>query len=219
MWQPARFAQPCFARVADLVARLTSEPVWPSIATMNACFADEFASAGVRLVEAGKTRPVLRADGTIDPASLYEVRIVEHGEVPTRPNNAHDLLNALVWAAFPRSKLALTRALAAVQRERAAGRSRLPPTRTPAHDRLAMLDEGALLCIAGSMWIFGHAIYEHAYAGELDVRGAAVDLAVPGIQELDVITARATVDRSFAAANLAVAVRTGPGIPVQTVLS
>ena len=156
--------------------------------------------------------------GRSNPSSLYEVRIVERGEIPTRPRNAHDLLNALVWAAFPCSKLALSRTLAAVQRERAAGRSQLPATRTPAHDRLALVDEGALLCVTGSRttatWIFGHAIYEHAYVGDFGVRGAAVDLAIPGIEDLAPLTARAEVDRLFAASDLERVVRSGPGMPV-----
>jgi hypothetical protein len=221
IWEPVRFAQPRFARIADLIARIAGEPDWPSIATLNDRFAGEFATAGIRLVAAEKTRSALAADGTIDPLTLYEVRICERGEVPTRPRNTHDLVNALAWAAFPHAKLALTRALAAIQRARTAGRATLPPTRTREHDRLALVDEGALLCVAGARgtttWIFGHAIYEHAYAGELGVRATAVDLAVPGIEELDStdpLAARAAVDRALAAADLARAVRAGPGLPV-----
>ena len=218
IWDHARLTQPRFVRVADLVARLATERDWPSIACLNETFADELGRAGVTLVEAAKTRPVLAPDGMIDPASLYEVRIVERGEIPTRPRNAHDLLNALIWAAFPRSKLALTQALATLQRERANGRATLPPTRTRDHDRLALVDEGALLCVTSSRttstWIFGHAILEHAYAGELAVRGTAIDLDVPGADNLARADARATIDRCFAAADLARVVRSGPGIPV-----
>jgi hypothetical protein len=214
-WQPARLAHPRFARVADLVARIAGEPDWPSIAMLNARFAGEFATAGIRLVEAAKSKPAVGADGVIDPLTLYEVRIVSLGEIPTRPRNAHDLLNALVWAAFPQAKLALSQALADVQRARAAGRTRLPATRTRDHDRLALVDEGGVVCAGGSTWIFGHALYEHAYAGELAVRGSAIDLEVPGLDELAPIAARAAVDRALAAADLATAVRHGPGIPVE----
>lgn len=217
VWDPARLAHPWFAGIADLVVRIAGEPDWPSIARLNECFAAELADAGVRLVESGKTKPAI-VDGAIDPSSLYEVRIVELGEVPTRPRNVHDLLNALVWAAFPRSKLALSRALAVVQRERAIGRTQLPPTRTPAHDRLALVDEGALLQVSGAhataTWIFGHAIYEHAYAGVFDVRGSAVVLELPTLEQLAPLAARAAVDRLFAAADLERVVRTGPGVPV-----
>jgi len=222
-WHPARLAHPRFARVADLVARLAGERDWPGVAMLDECFRAELASVGMRLVEAAKTKPVVRADGTLDPLSLYEVRICECGEIPTRPRNAHDLMNALVWAGFPHGKLALSRALAAVQRERAAGRARLPPTRTPAHDRLAMIDEGALLCVRGarttSRWIFGHAIYERAYAGDFAVRGAPVDLAVPTIDELAPVAARAAIDRALTAIDLASAARRGPGIAIEDELS
>lgn len=37
----------------------------------------------------------------------YEPRVRERGEVLTRPGNWHDLFNALVWLAFPRTKAAL----------------------------------------------------------------------------------------------------------------
>lgn len=217
-WQPTQLAHPWFAGIADLVERIAGEPDWPNITRLDACLREELATVGMRLVEAPKTRVARHDDGTIDPASLYEVRIVERGEVPTRPRNAHDLLNALIWAAFPRAKLALSRSLAAIQRERARGRASLPPTRTRAHDRLALVDEGALLCVRGATrharWIFGHAILEHAYAGELAVRASAVDLDVPGIDELDRVAARAATDRAFAAADLASVVRGGPGVPI-----
>lgn len=218
-WDFARFAHRRFARIADLVARLADARDWPSIALLNDRFRVELASAGVQLVEAAKTRPALGADGTIDPSSLYEVRIVERGEVPTRPRNAHDLCNALAWAAFPHAKLALSRALAAAQRARAVGRRALPATRTHDHDRLALIDEGGVVCVTGSRttstWIFGHALYEHGYAGDLDVRGTAIDLALPDIDSLAPVAARAAIDRALAAVDLAHAARPGPGIPVE----
>lgn len=222
VWAPARLAHPWFAAVADLVDRLAGAHDWPSVAMLNDCFAAELASVGARLVESGKTKAALTVDGFIDPSSLYEVRIVEHGEIPTRARNAHDLLNTLVWAAFPRTKLALSRALATLQRERAAGRARLPATRTPAHDRLALVDEGALVCVAGtrstSTWIFGHAILEHAYAGDLAVRGTRVDLALPTLDELAPLAARTEVDQLFAAADLEQVVRRGPGVAVSSLV-
>jgi len=38
----------------------------------------------------------------------YECRIWENGEVETRPDNWHDFFNALVWFAFPRTKIAVS---------------------------------------------------------------------------------------------------------------
>ena len=209
-WSPARLHHPRFHRVADLIARFADAREWPSIAALNAAFSAELGRVGVRLVEAPKSKFALGPDGTIDVSSLYEVRIVERGEIPTRPSNVHDLLNALIWAAFPETKLALTRALATIQRARAAGRATLPNARTPEHDRLAMFDEGAIVRVSGAgSWIFGHAIYEHAYAGEFAVRGAAVDLEVPGVVTRDAI------DRVLATQDLARAVQRGPGVLVE----
>lgn len=208
-WSPSRLQHTRFHRVADLIARLAYERHWPTIGALNEYFADELGRVGVRLVEAPKSKFGLGPDGSIDVSSLYEVRIVERGEIPTRPHNVHDLLNALIWAAFPETKLALTRSLAAIQRDRAKGRATLPNARTPDHDRLAMFDEGALLCVEGAgTWIFGHAIYEHAYAGVFEVRGAAVDLVVPGV------VTRAAIDRMLAATDFASAVRRGAGVLV-----
>jgi hypothetical protein len=217
-WEPRRFAQPRFATIADVVARLCDEPDWPSVARLDELLRPELASVDMHLVEAAKTKAALLPDGTIDPSSLYEVIIVERREIPTRPNNAHDLLNAVVWAAFPLTKLALTVTLADVQRARARGRTQLPSTRSREHDRLALVDEGAVVCVRGSRtsstWIFGHAIYEHAYAGQLAVRGTPIDLDVPGIEDLDHGAARAAIDRRLASVDLAAAVRPGPGIPL-----
>jgi hypothetical protein len=207
VWDPERFAHPWFGRVADLVERIARERAWPAIAMLNERFAPELGTAGVRLVESTKPKRT-RSKKPTDAAALYEVRIVERGEIPTRPSNVHDLLNTIVWAAFPHAKLALTRALANMQRERIAGRDRLPSTRTPEHDRIALVDEGGLLLVGDAMWIFGHAIYEHAYAGDFTVRGAPIDLEVPGVATRDAI------DRALAAADFARVVRTGPGVPV-----
>ncbi len=172
-----------FVGIADVVAAIATAPDWPSCDDLNAWFAAPFASVGVRMVSADKTRAMLGPDGKLDPKSLYEVRISDTGEVPTRPRNLHDLLNALIWAAFPFSKKALTQRLAQMQRQRAAGQAKLPVARTRPHDRLALIDEGGVLRLpnvaypdAPCTWIFGHAILEHAYAGVDDVRGATMQL-------------------------------------------
>lgn len=39
----------------------------------------------------------------------YEARAFRSGAVATRPDNAHDLFNALIWLYFPRSKAAINR--------------------------------------------------------------------------------------------------------------
>lgn len=87
------------------------------------------------------------------------------GEVPSRPNNLHDLLNALVWARFPRAK----RALCARHIALASARARTPPgqqrLRTREQDAAAMLDEGGMLLGPTTRAVFGHAALEDAVLG------------------------------------------------------
>lgn len=206
----ARFTGPRFAAYAPLVERLAALPAWPSIAALDALLADHLRRAdlpGVRLVEQA---PAPRRRGApIDPASLYEVRIGEHREVPSRPGNLHDLCNALVWATFPRGKWALSVRLAQHQRTRATGAARLPGARAPAHDRLALLDEGGLLVTATHDVVFGHAILEHAALGRTDVRAAPFALPAPTAPHIDAI------DRALAAAlDAGGAVAPGPGVAI-----
>jgi len=205
-WAPARLATARFVGVADVVAAMAAAPDWPSCDDLNAWFAEPFASVGVRMVAADKMRATLRPDGLLDPQSLYEVRISDTGEVPTRPRNLHDLLNALMWAAFPLSKMALTRRLGLLQRLRAAGQAKLPVARTRPHDRLALIDEGGVLHLSNAAnptapctWIFGHAILEHAYAGIYDVRGAVMQLrTAASLRPPPTASARAIVDQILA---------------------
>ncbi len=115
----------------------------------------------------------------IDVDALYEARIARRGLIPTR-THLHDLMNALVWATFPRSKHALAdrqaRALFAQVGERPA---QLPNARTRARDVLAMIDEGGLILLEGETRVFGHAIYEHLATSDTSVRGFPIRLPLP----------------------------------------
>ncbi len=72
----------------------------------------------------------------------YEERAWLSGEVATRPDNRHDLFNALIWLAFPRSKAALNRrhyaALLESRRQGSAARGTL-------RDALTQFDECGVL--------------------------------------------------------------------------
>ncbi len=46
---------------------------------------------------------------TASGAPGYERQAFEHGEICTRPDNPHDLFNALIWLAFPQAKAMLNR--------------------------------------------------------------------------------------------------------------
>ena len=70
--------------------------------------------------------------------AYYEVHLFETGHVQTRPDNAHDLFNALAWLAFPRTKARIN-ALHAEEIPREGGR------RGRRRDLLTLLDEGGAL--------------------------------------------------------------------------
>ena len=168
-----------------------AESAWPTVAEIDAALAP---LARVRFVAGEKSRPRRRPGRAIEQDGVYEIGIASRREVPTRPDNLHDLLNALAWAAFPAAKWALTARLAEAQRTRLADRPwRLPGARTRAHDRLALLDEGGVLIASRSpglaietalargearALVFGHALLEHALEGEVEVWGAAIALPV-----------------------------------------
>jgi len=129
----------------------------------------------------------------------YEPRIYLKGEVPMRAENWHDLLNALVWLTFPRSKAALNRRhfLAANKSEEKGEKNR-----GPVRDALTLFDEGGVIvacsdsrlaqllvdfkwkelfwinrdAVTASMrfFLFGHAIYEKALQPFAGVTGRAV---------------------------------------------
>jgi hypothetical protein len=102
--------------------------------------------ANVRFVPQEKKRkrkePFVLADS-------YDGSITSRGEVPTRPDSLHDLMNALAWAAFPLSKKAIhARQFRALSSEVEEGQTCLPGKRSRLRDRLSMLDEGGVLVAA-----------------------------------------------------------------------
>jgi len=203
-WAPARWTGPRLAAYASLVARLTASSTWPTIAELDRLLADRLRGEGhrpVRLVE----QPARPAPGAL----LYEVQVMERGEVPTRAANAHDLWNALVWATFPRAKWAIADRLGVIQQARAAAGPRLPGTRAPGHDRLAMLDEGGLIVVGARAVVIGHAVLEHAARGVVDIRAASFPLDADLPWQIDAIDA--ALGAAIAAGG---EVAPGPGVAI-----
>lgn len=183
-WAPASWTGPRLAAYAPLVARLAAASSWPTVPELDGLLADRLRGDGhrpVRLIEQ-RARP---APGAL----LYEVHVIERGEVPTRAANAHDLWNALVWATFPRAKWAIADRLGVIQQARAAAGPRLPGTRAPSHDRLAMLDEGGLIVVGARAVVLGHAVLEHAARGVIDIRAARFPLHAALAWQADAIDA------------------------------
>jgi DUF3025 family protein len=148
----------------------------------------------VRFATAAPPKRRGRARAALDLAQLYDGRIALARQVPCLDASYHDLFNALVWAAFPRSKRALhARQFQALQRRWRPGETRLPNRRTPEQDALTIFDEGGAVLLTGPpraavgtdeaparVVLFGHAIMEHVCFLSSPVRAAVLTLPVSG---------------------------------------
>ncbi len=72
----------------------------------------------------------------------YEVHLYETGLVQTRPDNTHDLFNALAWLAFPRTKARINAMHASEIPLEKGKRGRL-------RDMLTIFDEGGAIAVCG----------------------------------------------------------------------
>jgi hypothetical protein len=72
----------------------------------------------------------------------YEVHVFETGHVQTRPDNKHDLFNALAWLAFPKTKARINAMHAAEIPREGGKRGRL-------RDMLTIFDEGGAIIACG----------------------------------------------------------------------
>ncbi|MFO7541344.1 MAG: DUF3025 domain-containing protein [Thiobacillus sp.] len=130
------FDHPAFAPYRDLVDALELVRAQPSLDALNA-------QAAARGTTQARGLPVrfFVPDGRLS-ARDYETHILQTGQVPTRPETWHDVLNALVWLRFPRFKAALNAAhgeAMAIETDTRRGRRR---------DALTMLDESGVWLIS-----------------------------------------------------------------------
>lgn len=119
---------------------------WPSLADCQALL-DALPRAPVTAAGA-RLRVVPQAAPARDWRAGYEPRIYLSGELQTRSENWHDLLNLLAWASFPRTKAALNRRHYALQQSRAAAAHAASPSRpprSPAQDALTQFDESGVI--------------------------------------------------------------------------
>ncbi len=79
-------------------------------------------------------------------AEAYEEHAFLTGEIATRAGNPHDLFNALIWLAFPRTKAAFNRRHVAALNQ---ARQRGSAVRGPLRDALTQFDECGVI-VAGS---------------------------------------------------------------------
>jgi hypothetical protein len=204
-----------FAPLREVGGTLNDLTAWPSVADLQRLAGPEVVSGAgtpVAFVEAG-------AQGRSDLP--YEQRIFSSGEVVCRRQEWHDLFNALVWLAFPRTKAALN---ARHVREMA---HEAPGKRGRVRDALTLFDEGGLIVASADgallrlirefrwkalFWerraeltrhmrwfVFGHALYEKALAPFVGITASAVLLEVDeGFLAADTHAQLALADRRVA---------------------
>jgi Protein of unknown function (DUF3025) len=175
LWTPKEWVHhSAFTALDNVGARLALEPSFPSANRLNALYGSD---AKVTFEEQAIVARRKRKAVTVEP---YDQAILS-GRVPTRANSYHDLMNALVWSVFPKSKRAL-HALQAIFIAEAKSLG-LIGRRLPEHDSLAILDEGGVLILSrasiasdqalekalasgvASFRVFGHGILESLALG------------------------------------------------------
>ncbi len=72
----------------------------------------------------------------------FERRVVEHNELIVRPDNLHDIMNALVWLTFPMTKRAISEAHVAL------GVTVDGKTRPRRRDVLTLFDEAGIMLLS-----------------------------------------------------------------------
>lgn len=154
---------------------------WPDVAS----YATAFDGEGPVRFERAEPRRRRSSGEPIVRANLYDAVIVGRRVVPTRPRMWHDYLNALVWATFPRAKLALHRRQhAAIERWAPEGATQLPNARTRELDALALVDEGGVLVLdegeRQTSLLFGHALFEGLVLGQPAMISRSVVLPTKG---------------------------------------
>ncbi len=100
----ALLQSPLFSPLHPVISRMNAGS-FPTRDECNALLSD---NQPVITVQRGHAvRFVEQEYGKLPFESQYEPRCYLTGEVPTRGDNWHDLLNALVWLTFPKSKAAI----------------------------------------------------------------------------------------------------------------
>jgi hypothetical protein len=130
------FSHPAFEPYRALIAALDLARGMPALGALNTL-------AATQDIHQARGLPLrfIAPAGRLS-ARDYETRILQTGQVPTRADTWHDVLNALVWLRFPRFKAALNAAHGTAmgqETDTLRGRRR---------DALTMLDESGVWVIS-----------------------------------------------------------------------
>jgi hypothetical protein len=127
---PVSFVHPIFDSVRFLLEKLNDF----SLENLN-----RLADESQITTESGKPIRFVLPSAS-DP--YYEVQLYETGRVQTRPDNKHDLFNALAWLSFPSTKARINAMHAAEIPKEGGKRGRL-------RDMLTLFDEGGAIVACG----------------------------------------------------------------------
>jgi hypothetical protein len=201
-WDPSFFRKSAlFWPIASAAAKLEGLTRWPEPEELSCLFEGD---APVSFVPAA---PRARRGRRLGASERYDALITERRTVPTRRGSWHDLLNALVWATFPRAKVALHARQHRAITSHLGPDLRLPGGRTRDQDAVAMLDEGGVVLLqrgedAPSPIVFGHAIYERLVCdGRVTLWAAAIRVPIddaPDTHRAHIQLADATLEELFA---------------------
>jgi hypothetical protein len=197
----ALLQSPLFAPLQPILASLESD-TFPTLQTCNALLAQR--QTNITVQQGLPLSFVAQALGKQGFESQYEPRCYLKGEVQMRENNWHDLLNALVWLTFPKSKAAINarhyHALTnAIENQTSSQRGAVRDTNT-------LLDESGVIVVCADaelatllqnfqwqelfwqrreqvktsmgFYIFGHGLYEKALQPYVGMTGQGVVLNV-----------------------------------------
>jgi len=191
---------PLFAPLHPLISALKTEE-FPTLDELNALLTVQ----PIAVQNGSKLRFVAQGVGRLTFEAQYEPRCYLTGEVQTRSDNWHDLLNALVWLRYPKAKAAINarhyQALtdAAVMPETRSQRGAVRDTQTLLDESgviVAYADEALARLLRDFRWhelfwgrreqvrasmgfyLFGHGLYEKALQPYIGMTGQGLLLAV-----------------------------------------
>ncbi|MFZ2162697.1 MAG: DUF3025 domain-containing protein [Sideroxyarcus sp.] len=190
-----------FSPLHPAISRL-GEEAFPTLQDCNALLAGQQPAI---VVQSGLPLHFVPQEyGKLPFEAQYEPRCYLKGEVPTRADNWHDLLNALVWLAFPKAKAAINlRHYRALTEETNAQKH---SQRGAVRDTNTLLDESGVIVacadteltglLRGFKWkelfwqrradvqtrmgfyLFGHGLYEKALRPYIGLSGQGLILPV-----------------------------------------
>ncbi len=219
-WDP-RFVtrSPMFAPLIGTVSRLLRRG-WPDPTSLNALL-DALGNT-VTNANGERIRFVTQVGKPTCFEEEFEPRTYLRGEVMVRPDDWHDLFNALVWMTFPLTKAAINARHFALLQARVGGQ------RSPAGDALTLFDEDGVVVLSANerllellrrfrwrelFWdarqavsaqmrfmIFGHAMYDKARRPFVGMTAKSILLHVSGdMLELQGAALNDAVDQCLAA--------------------